>query len=68
MIDSFGKLEYIDEYFDSIKDRLGFSESLPHVNKTKHKSYQEYYDDELIELLETHYADELKMFDYTFED
>ena len=67
IIDSYGKLENIDEYFDSIKNRLGVSDSLPHVNKTKHKPYQDYYNEELKKLIEIHFAEDLERFDYKFE-
>ena len=41
--------------------------AVPHMNKTDHKHYSTYYDDELAELVGEYYAQDIKLFDYGFE-
>ena len=44
IVDFIGKLENIDRDFNYVQERLNIKTNLPHVNKSKHKPYYEYFD------------------------
>ncbi len=66
--DFLGRQETMQASYDAICARIGIpSASLERVNATSRRGYQEYYDDELIELVGTFYRDDLNAFGYSFD-
>ena len=62
-----GRFENIQEDFNVICDKIGIpQQKLPYTNKSNHKHYTEYYNDETIEMVSDKYDVEIKMFDYKF--
>ena len=68
MVDFIGKVKNMKEDWEYVEKKLGRSIVLPRVNKTKHKHYSEYYDNETIGIIEERYGKDISLFNYSFED
>ncbi len=64
-MDIVGRYESLQASFDEISAALELpTVDLARKNASEHKSYSEYYDDELIESVAKFYADDFEMFSY----
>lgn len=63
-----GKIENIRDDLKKIckKLRVGFNEDIIHINKTSHKDYRSYYNENSIKIIEEIYHDDLINFNYKF--
>jgi len=65
-VDYVGKLENIQQDYEHICEQLDISkQTVPHVNKTDHDNYSEYYDDESREIVQHNYKQDFELLGYT---
>lgn len=68
MVDKIHRFEEFDKAARAVAASVGLElEDIPHLNKTNHKPYQEYYDDETEVLVGALYSDDVANFGYEFE-
>lgn len=64
-----GRFENLHEDFAKVCSLIGADGLvLGHHNKTNHKHYSHYYDDELIDVVRKYASDDVNLFGYEFED
>ncbi|OVE75610.1 hypothetical protein BVX97_04290 [bacterium E08(2017)] len=67
-VDFIAKLETLHDDWKEIAPKIDSPAELPHKNKTIHKKYTDYYDDESVELVGQIYMKDVEAFGYTYGD
>lgn len=65
-VDFVGRFEKLNDDFKKIANRLRLKYPLPHVRKSKHKPYRDYYDKETKQFIGNFFKKDLKYFKYKF--
>jgi chondroitin 4-sulfotransferase 11 len=60
------KFETLNKDFERVAKVIGVKFELPHLNATKNDSYQDYYDDDTIEIVRNHFREDIELFDYYY--
>ncbi|MGA9658633.1 MAG: sulfotransferase family 2 domain-containing protein [Asticcacaulis sp.] len=68
LTDKIGRVEDMQADYKAVCQSIGIpSRQLDQVNKTQHKDYRDYYDQALIDGVRARYAQDLEMFNYSFD-
>lgn len=65
-VDEIFRFENLSEDFQKISGKLAIQASLPKLNYSNHKKYQDYYDDYSRKFVAKHFAEDIDLFKYTF--
>lgn len=68
LVDYVGKFEKIDKDFNEICSRIGISATLPRLNVSNTVPYQQFYNEETIELVRRTFEPDIRLFGYDFEN
>lgn len=63
-IDFIGKFESIHEDVEKLKTKFGFTGSLPHLNKSNHKHFMDYYNDRTEKMMREAFDIDFRTFGY----
>jgi len=66
IIDFIGRFENLNQDFKKICKTIGKKMELPHLRKSSHKPYQQYYDNKNRELIEIIFKKDIEKFGYKF--
>jgi len=68
MIDFAGKYEDLQGAYDYVCQQTGIPHALlEKINSSKHSSYKDYYNEELVQMVEKYYQTDLNNFNYSFD-
>ena len=66
IVDFIGRFENLKNDFQFICEKIGVTADLPFVNKSEHKEYQYYYNDETREIVRRWFENDINLFKYNF--
>jgi hypothetical protein len=67
LVDFVGRYETLAQDFDRVCQTLNITTHLPHVNKSAHQDYRDYYDARTRQMVADHFAEDIALFGYSFD-
>jgi hypothetical protein len=67
LVDQVYRFETLNEDFDQLCQKFSLTKELPHLKASKKVNYQSFYDEESQQIIEQHFAQDLKLFNYRFD-
>lgn len=67
IIDFIGRFENLENDFALICKKIGIQEQLPHLGRSKHLQYKNYYNEKTKKLVYKAYRGDIKLFNYAFD-
>ena len=67
IVDYIGHFETLQDDFGKICTHIGIDAKLGHRNKSDHKDYRDYYDEETKQMVAEHWKEDIERFGYTFD-
>jgi hypothetical protein len=68
LVDFVGRYETLAQDFAQVCQTLKITAQLPHVNKSVHHDYRAYYTERTRRMVADHFAADIELFGYTFEN
>jgi hypothetical protein len=66
LVDFVGRYENLAEDFAEVCAAIGLDARLPHINSTRRRDYQSYYNSHTRRLVEAHFREDIEFFGYRF--
>lgn len=67
LVSFIGQFEKLEQDFESVCAEIGVSAELPRINVSRQsRSFQEYYDSRLVDMVRKKYQPDIELFDYQF--
>ena len=66
LVDFVGRFEHLGRDFAHVQQRIGIHAALPHLLRSEHRPYRDYYNDETRELVEQQYRRDVEAFGYAY--
>ena len=66
VVDFLGRFETIDKDFDVVRQRIRAPVELPHLLRSQHGHYRDYYSPDLAHIIGERYSEDIARFEYTF--
>lgn len=67
-MDFIGKFEHLDSDFKFVSEHLGLCANLPKLRIGSGSDYRQYYTDHMVDIVSDIYREDIKYFDYQFDD
>jgi len=67
LVNFVGRFENLEKDFQTVCIKIGVTASLPKINVSSHESYQKYYNDETIEIVNDVFKQDVFTFGYVYE-
>ena len=66
IVDFIGRYERLTQDFQQVCQILNIETSLPAINRTVHRDYKSYYNDQTRKMVEEHFKEDIELFGYHF--